>query len=283
VNYPDFLVIGHITKDLTPDGFNVGGTVTYASITTRNLGYRAAIVTSAGPDIDLDKALPGVSVARIHCCQTTTFQNIYQGGRRRQFVRAVAAPLTPEAIPPAWRRVPIVLLGPLTQEFAENVVELFPEALIGVTPQGWMRQWDSTGSVSPCPWPGAPYLLPKVDVLTLSEEDVGGDWAAIQEYVNLTRIVVVTSGWQGSTVYFANEERWFPTRPVVEVDPTGAGDVFAAAYLVRLRETEDPWEAARFANIVASFSVEGPGVTAIPVRAQVEGGLVTNPLLGGRR
>jgi sugar/nucleoside kinase (ribokinase family) len=283
VNQPDFLVIGHVTKDLTPHGFNVGGTATYASITAHNLGYRAAIVTSAGPDVDLDEALPGISVARVHCRETTTFQNIYQEGRRRQFVRAVAAPLTPEAIPPQWRRVPIVLLGPLAQEFGETVVELFPAALIGVTPQGWMRQWDSSGSVSPCPWAGGQYLLPKADVLTLSEEDVGGDLSVIQEYVNLTRIVVVTSGWQGSTVYFAGEVRWFPTRPVVEVDPTGAGDVFTAAYLVRLWETEDPWEAARFANIVASFSVEGPGVTAIPVRAQVEGGLVTNPLLGGRR
>jgi 1D-myo-inositol 3-kinase len=283
VSYPDFLVIGHVTKDLTPDGFNVGGTATFASVTARNLGCRAAVVTSAGPDVDLDKALPGISVARVLCRETTTFQNVYHAGRRRQFVRAVAAPLTPEAIPPDWRRVPIVLLGPLVQEFEEKVVELFPEALVGVTPQGWMRQWDASGMVSPCPWRGARYLLPKIDVLTFSEEDVGGDLSVIQEYMSLARIVVITSGWQGSTVYFGGEVRWFPTRPVVEIDPTGAGDVFAAAYLLRLWETEDPWEAARFANIVASFSVEGPGVTTIPGRAQVEGGLATNPLLGGRR
>jgi hypothetical protein len=283
VNYPDFLVIGHVTKDLNPNGFNVGGTVTFASVTASNLRYRAAIVTSAGPDIDFDKALPGIGVASVQSRETTTFQNIYHAGQRRQFVRAIAAPLTPEAIPPDWRRAPIVLLGPLVQELEESVVELFPDSLIGVTPQGWMRQWDSSGKVSPCPWSGAEYLLPKVEVLTFSEEDVGGDRSVIEEYVNLTNIVVITSGWQGSTVYFEHEVRWFPTRPIVEVDPTGAGDVFAAAYLVRLWETEDPWEAARFANIVASFSVEGPGVTTIPLRAQVEGGLVTNPSLGGRR
>jgi sugar/nucleoside kinase (ribokinase family) len=60
------------------------------------------------------------------------------------------------------------------------------------------------------------------------------------------------------------------------VDLTGAGDVFASAFLVRLDETaqssgvEDPWEAARFANAVASFSVEGQGISAIPSREQVD-------------
>jgi sugar/nucleoside kinase (ribokinase family) len=61
-----------------------------------------------------------------------------------------------------------------------------------------------------------------------------------------------------------------PGFPAVEVDPTGAGDVFAAAFLVRLQETEDPVQAARFANAVASFCVEGPGVAGIPTREQVE-------------
>jgi len=82
-------------------------------------------------------------------------------------------------------------------------------------------------------------------------------------------------------VYHQGQVRHFPTRPAHEVDPTGAGDVFAAAFLIRLRETaqsptgEDPWEAARFANVVASFSVEGPGVSAIPRREQVEAYLNT--------
>ena len=54
-----------------------------------------------------------------------------------------------------------------------------------------------------------------------------------------------------------------------EVDPTGAGDVFAAAYLIRYHETGDPYEAAQFANLVASFSVEAPGTEGIPTRDEV--------------
>jgi sugar/nucleoside kinase (ribokinase family) len=54
------------------------------------------------------------------------------------------------------------------------------------------------------------------------------------------------------------------------MDSTGAGDVFAAAYLVRLSETRDPLTAARFANAMASLSVEGVGVEGVPQRRAVE-------------
>jgi sugar/nucleoside kinase (ribokinase family) len=44
------------------------------------------------------------------------------------------------------------------------------------------------------------------------------------------------------------------------VDPTGAGDVFAAAFFVRLTQTGDPWKAARFANRLATASITLEGV-----------------------
>ena len=50
----------------------------------------------------------------------------------------------------------------------------------------------------------------------------------------------------------------------------GAGDVFASAYLIALSENKDPYEAARFANAVASYSVEARGLSSIPTRRQAE-------------
>jgi sugar/nucleoside kinase (ribokinase family) len=86
----------------------------------------------------------------------------------------------------------------------------------------------------------------------------------------LTRISVLTKGPKGCVVFANGIEKHVPGFPAREVDPTGAGDVFAGAFLVRLQETGDPFEAARFANATASFCVEGPGITTIPTRAQVE-------------
>jgi 1D-myo-inositol 3-kinase len=83
-------------------------------------------------------------------------------------------------------------------------------------------------------------------------------------------IIAVTHAERGATVYHAGEPCRYPPRPAKQTDPTGAGDVFAAAFLVRLAETGDPCQAAPFANTVASFSIEGPGVSGIPPRQQVD-------------
>jgi hypothetical protein len=280
MNCPDYLVIGHITKDLLNGGFTVGGTVTYSGLTARNLGRRVGVVTSASPDLDLKQTLPGIEVVSVPSPVTTAFQNVYHNGTRQQFIKAVAERITVEAIPPQWHYSATVQLGPLNQELDEEMIHLFKGSLIGVTPQGWMRRWDDEGRVSPTAWAAPEKVLPFARVLILSEEDVSGDMALIQEYVELTEIVVVTAGWKGSTVYHGSQRRYFPAREVIAVDPTGAGDVFAAAYLIRLEETGDPWEAAHFANCVASFSVEKPGVTGIPSRQQVEACLLTSYPMG---
>jgi sugar/nucleoside kinase (ribokinase family) len=273
---PDYLVIGHITKDLVADGFTVGGTVTYAAVTARKLGQQAAMVTSAEVDLILPDVLAGVEVKRVPAQATTTFRNVYVNGTRQQYVSALADPISPAAIPDEWRQVPLVHLGPLVREIDVSLVHHFPNSYVVATPQGWFRSWDETGYVSLGGWPGAERLLPHLTALVLSEEDVCGDPSCIQRYATLVRTLVVTQGPRGATVYHAGQVRHFPTRPAHEVDLTGAGDVFAAAFLIRLRETdrspggEDPWEAARFANVVGSFSVEGPGTSAIPTREQVE-------------
>ena len=64
-------------------------------------------------------------------------------------------------------------------------------------------------------------------------------------------------------------ETKIPPRKANEVDPTGAGDIFATAFLLRLQETGDPVQSARFANITASFGVEHLGVAGIPSREKV--------------
>jgi sugar/nucleoside kinase (ribokinase family) len=273
---PDYLVIGTITKDLIPGGFTIGGTVTYAAVTAHRLGKRVAIVTSAETDLILPDTLADVEVARVPSQATTTFRNVYLDGVREQYISALADPIGSDAVPPDWRQASLVHLGPLVSEIDESLVHLFPDSRVIATAQGWFRSWDEAGRVSLGTWTGAERLLPHLTALILGEEDICGDPWCIERYVSSARTVVLTHGVHGATVYHAGQVRHFPTRPANEVDLTGAGDVFAAAFLIRLDETaqssggEDPWEAARFANVVASFSVEGQGTSAIPSREQVD-------------
>lgn len=266
----DFLIIGHIVQDVVPNGFTVGGTATYMGTTVRNLGRKTGIVTRLAPDFVIPDVLHDIQVHRIPAAQTTTFHNIYKNGHRTQFLLARADDLQPEDVPPEWLQAPIVHLGPLAREVDARFAKMFPHALVGVTPQGWMREWDATHRVRSRCWEEAPDILPYVDVLVLSEEDLNGKCDKMVEYARLARIAVMTQGAKGCVVFADGIEKHVPGFPAREIDPTGAGDVFAGAFLVRLSEISDPFEAARFANATASFCVEGPGVTTIPTRAQVE-------------
>ena len=134
-----------------------------------------------------------------------------------------------------------------------------------------MRRWGEDGLIHAVPWEGAEEVLSVADVLVFSEDDVGGDRDLIHRYGSMVKIMVVTQGRRGSTVYYQGQRpHHFPAFVAQEVDPTGAGDVFCAAYLVHLAETGDPFASARFANCVASFSIEALGINGIPTRQQVE-------------
>ncbi len=133
-----------------------------------------------------------------------------------------------------------------------------------------MRCWDGDGRVFPKPWEGAAEVLNYAQVVIFSEKDVGKDENVIQAYARMVDTLVVTSGPGGATVYHRGEVCHLPAFEAVEVDPTGAGDVFAAAYLIELGRSGDPYAAAHFANCVASFVVEKPGTEGIPTLEQVE-------------
>ncbi len=270
--FPSFVIVGHITQDLLPDGsLGLGGTVSYAATTAHRLGYRVGVVTSTGPDLNVVEVLPFAEIACHQAATTTVFENIYLDGTRKQILHQRAGILKCEHIPAAWRRSPIVHLGPLDQEIGRDVFHCFDDqVLVGVTPQGFLRRWDEQGHVSFSEWSPHETVLQRINVLVLSELDVPDPDSLARDWGRFIDTIVVTRAERGATVYHSGEPCDYPARPARQVDPTGAGDVFAAAFLIRLTETGDPCQAARFANVVASFSIEGPGVTGIPTRQQVE-------------
>ena len=292
---PDFLVIGHVTKDLRPyGGYTIGGSATFAALTAQRLGLRAGVVTSASPDLleRLADVLPGVALSCIPASESTTFENLYQNGSRRQYLRGRAAPLDLSALPDAWHQARIVLLGPLAQEVAPELARAFPGGLLGATPQGWLRQWASDGQVSPTTWTTAAEVLPHLHALILSREDLiahnGGKQddqieALLDEWTGITPALVLTEGAQGATLYTNGRTRHFPAFPTTEVDPTGAGDVFAAAFLIQYALAQDANAAVRFANCVASFAVEQPGTAGIPTPQQVATRLRRRQKVAGSR
>ncbi|MGZ9233932.1 MAG: PfkB family carbohydrate kinase [Anaerolineales bacterium] len=265
----DYLVIGHVAHDLAPEGARLGGTAAYSALTARALGLRVGIVTASGPKTSL-APLTDLPVVSIESPQSTTFENIYTEHGRVQFLRAQATRIDLQRVPEAWRRASIIHLGPIANEVDALLPEDFSPALLGLTPQGWMRTWDSDAQVSRTEWINADFATARAGAVVISREDVGGNDELIEHMAHQTRVLAVTEGPSGAVLYWHGDRRRFRAPQVSEVDATGAGDVFAAAFFVRLLTTRDPWEATRFATLVASHSVTRVGLDGIPTPLEIE-------------
>jgi sugar/nucleoside kinase (ribokinase family) len=271
----DYLVIGHATRDLTGNSFTVGGTAAYAARTAQALGCRVGVITSGSADLDLGQALADVLVVRSPAPITTTFENVTIDGKRRQVIHHVAGPLAPAMVPHDWRAA-IVHIGPVAQECHPTLASAFGKAFVGVTPQGWMRRWDEAGRVSHSRWRGGEDVLALADAVVLSLEDVEGSWDRAAEYATQTRLLALTQGVEGCTVYADGEIRHFSAPEVDEDDSTGAGDVFAASFFYSLQRGlasasgHSPWAAARFANCIAAQSVTRSGLSSTPSTEEVD-------------
>lgn len=283
---PDLVLVGHLAQDLQPDGaWRLGGTVTYAATLATRLGLHTGVLTSA-PASDAAQLVAQMphaqaedvpSVVAVPAASPTIFENHYDDGRRHQFLRARAALLTAADLPPTWRAAPLVLLGPIADEIAPDLATAFAAALIAATPQGWLRQWDAAGQVSPRPWDSALAYLPHLAALILSTEDLAiaagtaDHDATLRAWAALVPHVVLTDGPRPARLWEQGVELPpVPAFPVPEVDPTGAGDCFATAFLIHLWRTGDPQAAVRYAHAAASFVVQAPGISGVPTAEQIE-------------
>lgn len=265
---PDYLIIGHVARDLTPQGTRLGGTAAYAGLTAARLGLRVAVLTAATADLELDE-LSALAIERQPADENTTFENRYASDGRRQRLLARAADLDPEQIPPDWRGARIVHLAPIAAEVPPAFIERFPQALIGLTAQGLMRSWDDGGIIKRNPAGLTTPVAQSAGVVMISIEDADGDQDWIARLAPACRLLVVTEGAGGARVTWRGKTRHFPAPTIPEIDPTGSGDIFAAAYLVRLYQTRDPWEAARFAIRLASASITRQGLDGIPTDNEI--------------
>ncbi len=265
-----FAAVGHICRDVTKTGYVVGGAAAYSSIAAHGLGARARVLTSHDEGFQEYRSLPGgVSIAVKAADDSTTFHNTYDDGARTQLLLGRGATLTGDDVPDDWGRADVLYLCPIADEVDPTVLQSTTGGVVGVTPQGWFRTWDADGVVTAKKWRHAEAILPHADVCVLSEEDIAAFPEELDRFRALTKRVVFTHGSRGATLYSGDESRHFPAYAANQVDPTGAGDVFATAYLLYVAAKGDPADAMAFGNCVASFAVEDIGTKGIPTASRV--------------
>ena len=266
---PTFVVVGHVTRDIVPQGWRLGGTATYAATQAQRLGLSVGVATHVGPDVNLSEAMSGALIAGSVSPESTSFQNVYEAGRRRQSVLSRAAPMTPDDIPAGWRSASIALLGPVCGEVPPGLGCAFSGSLVGAAAQGWLRRVDKQQRVRKWAWQGPPFWS-GCRVLFVSDEDLGERREQLDRWCAEVPIVVLTRNRKGARVYTDGRWRTIAAFPAREVDPTGAGDIFAAAFLARYHETDDMAEAMRFASAASACSIEARGVESVADRATIE-------------
>lgn len=267
---PDFVVCGHAVRDVTPGGWRLGGTVTFAAVQAHRLGLAVGVVTRAGDDLNVGAELPFAQVVQGSSPQSTSFENHYVDGQRKQRVLSQAAAITIDDVPEAWRSSPIALVGPVFREIDPSFAATLDDAsLVGVSPQGWLRALDADGNVRRIAYNGAPFWH-GADAIFVSDEDLAGGRDDTASWLAEAPVVTITESHRGAQVWAGGRWRRIGAFPEDEIDPTGAGDTFATAFLIRLHETGDVDTAVRFGAAAASLSIGGIGAAAIPARGEIE-------------
>jgi sugar/nucleoside kinase (ribokinase family) len=270
---PDFVAVGHVTLDQFGDEVRPGGAALFAAVTAHRLGLSAAILTSHGDDFPLDLIPSQIEVVSVSADATTRFAHRHEHGRRVMEVSSLARPLGPDAVPDDWRDAAVVLLAPVIDEVDPLVSTAFEDATLAAAAQGWLRVRERGGSLTSREWEPPDYLVGRLQAIFLSQEDIGGQEDRIVELYQRVPVGVLTVDRHGAFVFVNGERYEVKPRRTTEHDATGAGDVFAAAFLVEYDRTGDAWEAAAAGACAGSLAVEGPGWSSLPDRSTLNAAL----------
>jgi hypothetical protein len=171
-----------------------------------------------------------------------------------------ARPLRLEDVPAAWRTPDVVYAGPVAGECDEALLEGLAGAYgIGCI-QGWLRDPVPGRRVRPRRLPEPCRIPSSLRAVSFSASDHPGAAELSRELAAGGVRVAVTRGRRGARVAWDGGEGWVPAEPAQQLDPTGAGDVFALIFGLSSWAGKEPLEAARRAALAAARVVEGPGL-----------------------
>jgi sugar/nucleoside kinase (ribokinase family) len=232
---PSLAVVGHLSRDVVAGAApRIGGGPWHAVRAFAALGADVIVVATCGTEDEdafrAQLAETGVPFELHARGRTTAFSFSYdENGARTMTVDAIGEPFAPE-VDADWVQVAPLLRGDVVLPRAPHVL---------LDGQGLVRR----SALGPLQLDGQfdPELLRGVSILKLAVEE-----AALVGEVDVPE-VIVTDGPRGATV---NGTR-IAAEPV-DADPTGAGDMFAAAYLAARASGAEPIEAGRSASALVS-------------------------------
>jgi ribokinase len=295
----DLVLLGNLLVDdvVLPDGrtrmAEPGGAVLYAALAARLWGLRVGIVSVRGDEYPAEAldlmARRGVALDGVRALGRPGLRSwlLYEGARRHLVHRlegpthAEVSPL-PDSIPPEWRKARAFHLCPMPIEVQGTLVEALSAAFLSLDPFLLLRP-DSLEAFRG--------IVARVDALFVSEDEM--ELPNVETLRGLARgrlaTIVYKRGAKGGTLItraegpsfidpppcpsprrgretqFREQLRdlhWQP-RAAEVVDPTCAGDAFAAGVLAGWLRGEPHERALQRGIVGASFALEDWGPAGI--------------------
>jgi len=310
-HHPSILLVGHfaidtIIKNKRKNDPTLGGSVSFGSLSlnTYSPDINIGIISIIGKKNFNNQLLDKVRNRNINLTgvkwvdsDNTNFVLDYHDHTRTLILKLKSPDLDFEDVPTEYIENPpeVIILAPLcneiSQEYVSLILEEFPNALIGIDLQGFIRKIDDDGLVSYIQEKkiirnmrkiidlvGERLILKGSEVemklLAGGSEDLDDVMAHFEDF-NLKGLYIMTLGEAGSMLIRHGEELLyipaFTSRGVV--DETGAGDVYFAIFLHEYINSDMSWsavqKAAYLASSAASFLVEAIGTAGFETKEEV--------------
>jgi pfkB family carbohydrate kinase len=265
----DYVTVGHVTADVLigADGAQrrqPGGGAFYSALQAARLGQRTLVLTRGEPRELAELLAPfagEIDVEIAPAPQTTTMQTRGRGAARAQRLRAWAGAICAQDFTPATLPVgtSILHLAPVARETPPGWQCTCD--FIGLTAQGLVRRWDASGGEIELAEIDRARLPCALDAVVIS----ASERAFCEQLLDAVPVMAVTAGEGPTTIHVAGEvDLRVAPRPVSGAhDDLGAGDVFAAAFFIALRDGLTPLQAAAYGNAAAAVRISGRGPDAI--------------------
>ncbi len=272
-------VIGSTTIDKNiydnKNHLKIGGVTTYSGIAYRRHGIVTRIVTNvAEQDLPILDKLDHeqITIQNGTTTHTTQFINIFSGDQRRQKLPTTASPIKAYQIKEILDATGCVHLGPLhPMDIESDCINLIEEAKLPVflDVQGYTRRIEDaevyTGVANQIK---ASLKISRIVKANDSEfESVlqyfDTDLANLLARYNIEEFIVTQGRKGGFVIDNKNSEVRFRAVPVQSSgDPTGAGDIFFAAYVIgRFMKKMDISNACAYAAELTALQISGNYIT----------------------
>jgi len=278
----DLVAIGNPVYDtiVTPyvrtDGRVLSGCSTNACLAAKRLGMRSVgLVGCIGSDF-ADRFANEMQKNRIRASRcvgrsTGGFHLVYDAdGNRTLDILGVADRITRENFPEDFLDARFFLFGPILGEVDLQLLQYVRQsssAPIFLDPQGLVRVvGENNRVIHRCDAKEFRRIAGLVDFIKPNEPEsqtITGEndpQRAIRSLGDLgDGMPILTLAERGSLLLNNGKVHRIPAYPTRALDPTGAGDVYAGAFIVEYMRASDPIEAAIFASAAASIKVEQTG------------------------